>query len=101
MILNTTSHSGTEATSSAARPLEMCCSATATMPLPPVSSSSPTSAAPPNWRGVILNAALPFLISRNAARRSEAVTNREAPCSSGGIVSMAILMPRYVEPHTT
>ncbi|GAA0969130.1 hypothetical protein GCM10009555_015650 [Acrocarpospora macrocephala] len=97
----TISHSGVEATRSAARPVEMYCSATATMPLPPVSRSTPTSAAPPIWCQVMRKGCLPCRTSRNVPRMSAAVTNRSPELSIGGMVSMAMAMPRYVDPHTT
>ncbi|GAA0375606.1 hypothetical protein Acor_81000 [Acrocarpospora corrugata] len=91
---STISHSGVEATSSAARPVPMYCSATATMPLPPVSRSTPTRAAPPNSRQVMRRARPPRRSSRNVPRISAAVTNRRPPLSIGGIVSIAMAMPR-------
>ena len=39
--------------------------------------------------------------ARIAARRSAATRKREPAASSGGIVSTAILIPKYVDPHTT
>ena len=39
--------------------------------------------------------------ARIAARRSAATRNRDPAATSGGIVSTAILIPKYVEPHTT
>jgi hypothetical protein len=72
----------------------MYCSATATMPLPPVSSSTPTTAAPPSCRAVILNGASPFLMTRNPPSSTAADTNRRAPLSMGGMVSMTMAMPR-------
>ncbi|GAA3569071.1 hypothetical protein GCM10022419_057360 [Nonomuraea rosea] len=99
--LNTTSHSGTEATRSAARPVEMYCSATASSPLPVVSSSTPTTAAPRNCLRDSLKAAGPDRTSRKPESSAAAVMNRMAALSIGGIDSIAIPIPRYVEPHTT
>ncbi|GAA1019636.1 hypothetical protein Aple_086990 [Acrocarpospora pleiomorpha] len=97
----TISHRGVEATRSAARPVEMYCSDTATMPLPKVSRSRPASTAPPNSRQVMRKGRLPCRTSRNVPRISAAVMNRSPPLSIGGMVSMAMAMPRYVDPHTT
>jgi hypothetical protein len=99
--LNTTSHSGTEATRSAASPVEMYCSATASIPLPRVRSSTPTRAAPRNCLRDILKTVGPDRTSRKPASRAAAVMNRRAPLSMGGIDSIAMPIPRYVEPHTT
>lgn len=74
-----TSHSGTDATSSAARPLEMCCSATETRPLPPVSSSTPTRAAPRNSRRFMAKAPRPRRHSSPSASSGAATRNRIAP----------------------
>ncbi|GIH28962.1 hypothetical protein Aph01nite_72720 [Acrocarpospora phusangensis] len=95
------SQSGVEATSRAASPVEMCCSATATMPLPPVSRSRPTRAAPANSRQVMRKGLVPCRTRRNVPRSSAAVMKRRPLLSIGGMVSMAMAMPRYVEPHTT
>src|SRR4051812_34933498 len=98
---NTTSHSGTLAMSSAARPLDMWSSATPTMPFPPVSSNSPTSAAVASRRHGTRSTRGPFLIASTAPSSTAAVTNRRPALIIGGIVCTTKWMPRYVEPQTT
>ncbi|GAA0934090.1 hypothetical protein GCM10009560_40890 [Nonomuraea longicatena] len=91
--LNTTSHSGTEATSSAASPVEMYCWATASRPLPVLSSRTPMAAAPTSSRRVIRSAEGPERMSRKAPSSVAAVMKRMAPLSMGGMDSMATAMP--------
>ncbi len=94
IMRKTTSHSGTEATSREARPEEMCCSAIATMPLPPVSSRRPTRPAPRNSRRVMRKLPAPRRTTSTVPRMRAAATKRRPPLSIGGMVSMAIMMPR-------
>ena len=74
-------------------------SATCTRPTPSPSRRPPTIAAPPSSRRAIRRE-----VPRNAriAARSRPATRKRDPAArSGGIVSTAILIPKYVEPHTT
>jgi hypothetical protein len=94
----TTIQRGTAATSKATRPDGTHCSATTTAPFPPTNRSPPTTAAARHWEDVGLGAPLPraHAYSSVPARR-----NRTEAMSSGGSVSMAKRMARYVEPQIT
>ena len=79
----------------------MYCSATFTTPFPPAASSEPTTQqAPICLRDSVRTDGAPRARA-TAYSSSPAVTNRAAPIRSGGIVSTATRIARYVEPQTT
>ena len=89
-----TSQSGTSATSRAARPEGTVCSATATPPLPQVSSSTPTTPADSNRRGGTRRTPGPWRTARNAASRIPAHRNRTPIASNGGTNPTRTRIPR-------
>ena len=96
---NSTTSSGTVATSSAAIPDGTATpggpdSASTTRPLPPASRSTPTSAAEPSCRRSTRSAPGPRRSRSTTARTRPATANRRAADSSGGSVSTAIRMAR-------
>ena len=98
---NTAIQSGIVATSSAATPESMRSSESATPPFPPRSNAPPTIAAASQWRPVGPSPARSPRRTENQYRTAPATRNRAADMSSGGIVSIATMIPRYVEPQTT
>ena len=80
-----TSHSGTEAMSSAASPAGTSRSATVTRPLPPAGSSRPTSPAAARLRGATRTRCP--RAARNASMATPAIAKRAPAPSSGGTSS--------------
>ena len=74
-------------------------SATCTRPTPKVRRSNPAAALPTSSRRVIRR--LVPRSARTAARIVPATRKRLPAAKSGGMVSTATLIPKYVEPHTT
>ena len=90
--------SGTVPTIMAATLESIRVSATCTRPTPNPRSSVPTIALAPSSRLEIRRL---FPRRRRMAARRRAATRKRLPAaSSGGMVSIAILIPRYVEPQT-
>ena len=91
----------------ATTPVDTWRSAHTTPPFPPASSSVPTRAADPTCRQPIGSALSPtpsFPPPRrqaNTKSTAPATTNRVDAIRNGGIVRMANLIARYVEPQTT
>ena len=96
-----TIHNGTHAISSAARPESTRCSATLTRPLPPTSSSTPDTEAVTSCARVARSADQPRSATTAPSRIRPAAVNRSPAESSGGTVSTAYRIARYVEPQTT
>jgi hypothetical protein len=90
-----TTHSGIDATSSAARldGRPRSC-ASVTRPLPPSSSSRPVPAAPASSRPVARKAERPRRTATQAASSRAAAPKRAPADSSAGSVSIAYRMPR-------
>ena len=81
-------------------PLGIVCSAQATRPMPPISSSAPTIRVSARARRLGRWIVRRLRRATTPASRIPAGTNRMKPITNGGTVSTATLMPRYVEPHT-
>jgi hypothetical protein len=92
--LSTTTHSGTEATSSAARPEGTVCSPRTTPPLPPSSSSVPTAAAPASCRRFTRSAPRPRRSRSTTPSTAAATTNRAPAESRPGMVSTVTRIAR-------
>ncbi len=91
---NTTTHIGTAATSSAARPEGTEVSARATRPFPPRTSIRPTRTAEPSCARVARSAAGPYRHATTAASSRPAAMKRAPAESRGGMVSTTMRMPR-------
>ena len=94
------SHNGTDAITSEASPVGTCRSATKRIPFAP-GSSTPISNAEPSARRATRNGARPLRTSTIAAINPPASRKRTPAAKSGGIVSPASSIPRYVEPQMT
>jgi len=91
---------GISPTRSAAIPDGTVCSPKATSPFPPPRSNAPTMALSRHSRRVGRTNERPSRAIDQAKRMAPANKNRAAAMRNGGIVSTAIAIPRYVEPHT-
>ena len=94
----TTSQSGTEAKMSDASPIGTRRSATKRSALPPI-RRHPQSTVEPARVQPSLNGSVPWRASNQPHRTTPTVVKRMAAASTGGIVSPASSMPRYVEPQ--
>ena len=92
---------GISPTRSAAIPDGTVCSPNATNPLPPPNSSAPTIALSRHSRRLGRTNERPSRAIDQANRIAPAKKKRAAAIRNGGIVSTAMAIPRYVEPHTT
>ena len=81
-----------------ASPVGTCRSATNSTAFAP-GSSAPTTTADPSCARVTRNAAVPRHAAVKPAMRAPARTKRTPTAKSGGIVSPASSIPRYVEPQ--
>ena len=93
-------HSGSMATSRAATPDAIRCSAQTTPPLPPTSRAAPTIAAARHCAGPSGSSARPPRHVETAKSTAPATRKRVAAMRNGGNVSMAMRIARYVEPQT-
>lgn len=91
---STTTHIGTAATNSAARPEGTEVSARTTPPFPPRISSRPTRTDEPSCARVARSAAVPYRQATTPASSRPAVMNRAPAERKGGMVSTTIRMPR-------
>ena len=94
-------HSGVIAMRIAAIPDGTVFSPKTTKPLPIPSSNPPTMNESRTWRRVGQWRASGWRRRANARRIAPAIANRIVAIRNGGIVSIAIAMPKYVEPQTT
>ena len=92
---------GMSAMSRAVIPDGMVCSPKATMPIPPPSSSAPTTVVSRHSRRV--GATNPVRAPQADPGEQDGAGQQEpgAAMRNGGMVSTATAMARYVEPHTT
>ncbi len=91
-----TMQSGLTPMMSAVMPEGTYCSAQTTRPLPPKRRKMPMTVLASHWRAV--GHAAPRSL-RNPNKSEPASVKRTAAIRNGGIVSTAILMPRYVLPQ--
>ena len=98
---SSTTHSGIAAMMSAASPDGTSCSATITSPLPPATSSAPTTAQESSCRRSSRAPRTPRRIATAIHMIAPASPKRTPLVSSGGIVSTVTRIARYVDPQTT
>jgi hypothetical protein len=92
-------HTGTVATMRAASPESMLVSPILSKPLPHTSSRTAMISVERSWRPVGRWAPRAWRGPTTANITAPAVRNRKPAMSSGGIVSTATAIPRYVEPQ--
>lgn len=93
-VRSTTSHIGTAAMSSAARPDGTSVSASTTRPLPPRISSRPTMTAEPTWARVARSAAGPYRQATRPSSSRPAAMKRAPAERNGGMVRTTTRMAR-------